>query len=210
MSFGDPNNPYGPPQGQQPGYGPPQAPQGQPGYGYPQAPQGQPGYGYPQAPPLAQPYGGYPGGPVEMPGGVKAARVMLFILGGFQVLGGVMMMIASAWFADAFLDAAESDSSITSEDADTIAGFGAGLMIFFGVVVLAFAAWAIFTGVKFNSGRGGVRISAIVYASLVVLFSLLSLLGANVFALLSLVMGILIIVFCAKQDGGQWFNRPKY
>ncbi|WP_328537124.1 RDD family protein [Streptomyces sp. NBC_00344] len=63
MSFGDPNNPYGQPQGQ------PQQPP-QPGYGYPQqAPQGvppqqgmppQPGYGYPQAPPV-QPYGGgYP------------------------------------------------------------------------------------------------------------------------------------------------------
>jgi uncharacterized RDD family membrane protein YckC len=51
MSFGEPNNPYGPPQGQQPGY-PPQTPPAQPGYGYPQqgAPQGQPQYGYPQAP----------------------------------------------------------------------------------------------------------------------------------------------------------------
>ncbi|NGO14603.1 RDD family protein [Streptomyces sp. HC44] len=61
MSFGDPNNPYGPPQGQQPGY-PPQTPQGgQPGYGYPQAPQGVPpqqGYGSPQQ-------GGYPGYPQQ-------------------------------------------------------------------------------------------------------------------------------------------------
>lgn len=57
MSFGDPNNPYGPPQGQQQPYGYPQ--QGQPGYGYQQAPQGVPpqqGYGYPQQP-------GYPGYP---------------------------------------------------------------------------------------------------------------------------------------------------
>ncbi|MFJ5936289.1 RDD family protein [Streptomyces sp. NPDC093071] len=66
MSFGDPNNPYGQPQGQgqQPGYGYPQGQQ--PGYGYPQqAPQGVPpqqGYGYPAAPPVS-PYagGGYPG-----------------------------------------------------------------------------------------------------------------------------------------------------
>jgi uncharacterized RDD family membrane protein YckC len=48
MSFGDPNNPYGPPGGQQPGQ------PGPAGYGYPQ----QPGYGYPQAPPV-QPYGAY-------------------------------------------------------------------------------------------------------------------------------------------------------
>ncbi|MFH8745933.1 RDD family protein [Streptomyces rimosus] len=69
MSFGDPNNPYGQPQGQPGPYGqPPQAPygqqppappQGQPGYGYPQQAQPQPGYGYPQqAPPQQQaPYG---------------------------------------------------------------------------------------------------------------------------------------------------------
>jgi uncharacterized RDD family membrane protein YckC len=65
MSFGDPNNPYGAPQGpppggpqgQQPGYGYPQQQPAQPGYGYPQAPQGVPpqqGYGYPQAPQAPQ------------------------------------------------------------------------------------------------------------------------------------------------------------
>ena len=109
MSFGDPNNPYGPPQGQPPGY-PPQGPPQQPGYGYPTAPQGQPGYGYPQQQPPGQPGYGYPSppafpqepygqpGPVAvMPGSVKAARVMLFVLGGFQVLGGLLMMIPFFW-----------------------------------------------------------------------------------------------------------------
>ena len=65
MSFGDPNNPYGQPQGPQPGYGYPQ-----------QQPQGQPGYGYPQAPPVG-PYVRRPRWSDEMPGAVSAARVML-------------------------------------------------------------------------------------------------------------------------------------
>ncbi|NGO44423.1 hypothetical protein [Streptomyces ureilyticus] len=207
MSFGDPNNPYGAPQGQQPGY-PSQQPPAQPGYG---APQGQPGYGYPQAPPLQQqPYGGYPSGPTQIPGGVKAARVMLFVLGGFQALGGLLMVVASAWFADAFEDAVSSDSSVSAEDADTIANVGTGVMIVLGVIVLAFAFWAIFTGMKFTTGRGGVRVSAIVYGSVVTLFSVVSLFGANVFALVSLVLGILIIVFCANKNGGAWFNRPRH
>lgn len=195
MSFGDPNNPYGPPQGQQQGYG------------YPQQPQA-PGYGYPAAPP-AGPYGG---GPVMtvMPGTVSAARVMMFILGGFQALGGVLMMVASAWFANAFKDAVSSDASVSTEDADNIANIGTGVMIVLGVIVLAFAFWAIFTGLKFTTGRGGVRISAIIYGSLVTLFSVLSLFAANVFALISLVLGILIIVFCANKNGGAWFNRPRY
>ncbi|MEU8776721.1 hypothetical protein [Streptomyces sp. NPDC048606] len=206
MSFGDPNNPYG----QQP-------PQGQPGYGYPQqAPQGVPpqgGYGYPGAAP-AYPGGpgGFPGAPVEMPGGVKGARVMLYILGGLQALGGVFMMIASAWVADMISEAAGStaNSGLSSSDADTAAAFGAGAMIGLGVVVLGFALWGILTAAKLGKGRGGVRVSGIIYASVVVLFSLISLVGANVFALISLVLGILIIVFLAKGDASSYFGRPRY
>ncbi|MCP8711726.1 hypothetical protein QWL27_05500 [Streptomyces thermocarboxydus] len=195
MSFGDPNNPYGAPQGQPPGYG------------YPQQP-GQPGYGYPSAPPV-QPYG-HPGGPgpVVMPGSVKAARVMLYVLGGLQALAGVLMVVASAWFAGQLEDLISDDPSLTAEDADTVASVGAGIMIVFGILVLAFATWAILTAAKFGTGRGGARVSAIIYASIVTLFSVINLLGANVFALISLVMGILIIVFCANRNGSYWFNRP--
>ncbi|MGJ3560680.1 hypothetical protein ACR6C2_28470 [Streptomyces sp. INA 01156] len=141
---------------------------------------------------------------------MKAARVMLFVLGGFQVLGGLLMMIASAWFAEMFEDVIADDPSISAEDADTVAGIGAGVMILFGVIVLAFAFWAIFTGVKMATGRGGVRVSAIVYASFVTLFSVLNLVTGNPFALFSLVLGILIIVFCANKNGSYWFNRPTY
>ncbi|GAA2255166.1 hypothetical protein GCM10010415_14560 [Streptomyces atrovirens] len=196
MSFGDPNNPYGAPQGQPPGYG------------HPQQQPGQPAYGYPSAPPM-QPYG-QPAPPVIMPGSVKAARVMLYVLGGFQALGGVLIVAASAWFADYFEDLLSSEPNVSAEDVDTAASIGAGIMIALGVIVLLFAFWAIFTAAKFSKGRGGVRVSAIIYASLVTLFSVISLLGANVFALISLVLGILIIVFCANKNGGFWFNRPQY
>ncbi|CAL9456252.1 hypothetical protein C1708_12825 [Streptomyces sp. DH-12] len=193
MSFGDPNNPYGAPQGQPPGYG------------YPQQP-GQPGYGYPSAPPV-QPYG-HPGGPVSMPGSVKAARVMLFVLGGLQALGGLLMVVVSGWFAEQLEDILADDPSFTAEDVDNVSSVGAGVMIVFGVIVLAFAAWAILTAAKFGTGRGGTRVSAIIYASVVTLFSVISLLSANVFALVSLVLGILIIVFCANRNGSYWFTRP--
>jgi hypothetical protein len=204
MSFGDPNQPYGPPPGQSPG----QPPSG-PGYGYPQQqPQyPQQGYGYP-----APPHGGYgyPGGPVQMPGTVKAARVMLFVLGGIQALAGLVMVLASAWFSDLIDDEIASDPSISSDDAQTLTDISTGVMIVLGVLVLAFALWAILTGLKFGTGRGGARVSAIIYASIVVLVSLINLIGANVFALISLVLGILIIVFCANRNGSLWFNRPQY
>ncbi|WP_217249201.1 hypothetical protein [Streptomyces sp. AC602_WCS936] len=200
MSFGDPNNPYGPPQGQQPGQ--------QPNYGYPQQqPQGQPGYGYPAAPPYG---GGQAPGPATMPGSVKAARVMLFVLGACQVIGGVLMIAASSWFADYIEDEVNSDPTISAQDAEAVTNIGTGLMIGLGVIFLAFAFWAIFTGVKFATGRGGARVSAIVYGSVVTLVSVINLLGANVFALISLILGILIIVFCANKNGSHWFNRPQY
>ncbi|WP_405389053.1 hypothetical protein OG596_14555 [Streptomyces sp. NBC_01102] len=196
MSFGDPNNPYGQQQG------------GQPGYGYPQqAPQGVPpqGYGYPQAPPVQGGYG-YPGAPVEMPGGVKAARIMLYVLGGFQVLGAIIMVAGGAWLSD---ELSKSGAYGSSTDQD-MAAIGLGVFVVFGILTLGIALWAILTATKFRSGGSGTRISAIVYGSLVTLFSVISLLTTNVFAIISIALGVLIIVFCARQDGAAWFQRPRY
>ncbi|MGW2300991.1 hypothetical protein [Streptomyces sp. NPDC001809] len=197
MSFGDPNNPYGQPQGQGQGQ--------QPGYGYPQqAPQGVPpqqGYGYPAAPPVS-PYGGggYPGVAMEMPGGVKAARVMMWILGAFNVLGG-LAMIAMSFAIDGELE----KSGASSADAAAFGDLGQGILIGLGIFSLIIGALGMLLAAKFKSGASGVRIGTIVYASFTVLFSIFSLpLG-----IVSLVLGILIIVFVAKSDGAAWFNRNK-
>ncbi|WP_326588435.1 hypothetical protein [Streptomyces sp. NBC_01294] len=221
MSFGEPHNPYG----QQP----PQAPQGQPGYGYPQqAPQGVPpqgGYAYPQQTPPAYPGGpgGYPGAQMEMPGGVKAARVILFILGGLQVVGAVLVLVGGALFAAAF---SESSDSYGSSEADDALALGGAFLFVITAVSLAFALWAILTGAKLGKGRGGVRASGIVYGSLLALFSGLGLLvnlvalgassqtavgGVFVSLLLNVVMvglGVWIIVGLAKA--GDYFRRPQY
>jgi hypothetical protein len=199
MSFGDPNNPYGPPppHPQQPPAGPP------PGYGYPQ----QPAYpGYPQP--------GHPGpmGPLypqSMPTTVKTARIMLWVLGALQAIGGFAMIAASGWFAERIEDLMRSDGQVSSQDAQKIADIGAGVMIFIGVLTLAFAAWAVITGVRFAEGRGGARVSAIVYGSLVALVSAVNVFLGNILALLSLAAAVLIIVFCSNREGGAWFSRPQ-
>ncbi|MET9625589.1 MULTISPECIES: DUF4064 domain-containing protein [unclassified Streptomyces] len=193
MSFGEPNNPYG------------QQPQGgqQPGYGYPQqAPQGVPSqYGYPQAPPVQQPYGGgYPGAAMEMPGGVKAARVMLWIIGGLNLIGALAIIVMALVAFD------ELDTSgASSADAQAFQDFGQGVLVGIGVFALIFAVLGMVLAAKFKSGGNGVRICSIVYAAFIVLFALFSLpLG-----IISLALGVLIIVFCAKADGSAWFNRYK-
>ncbi|GLW54145.1 RDD family protein [Kitasatospora phosalacinea] len=64
----DPNNPYGQPPQQQPGYGYPQQAPPPAGYGYPQQGQPQQPYGYPQAQVPPQANYGYP----QMPGTIQA------------------------------------------------------------------------------------------------------------------------------------------
>jgi hypothetical protein len=203
MSFGDPNNPYGPPQGQQPGY-PPQAPPGQPGYGYPQAPQGQPQYGYPQAPPVPQGYG-YGGGQMEMPGLMKTARVMLFITAGFQFLAGI---------AFGLLVGAVQDVSSGVGAGDETDGFAA-LGIGFAILLLAFGALSIFLGVKFKTGGSGIRITTIVYSAILILGSIVNIVnggsGSATFGgLISLAMAGIVLAAMVNSQASAWFGRPRY
>ncbi|MFD9190606.1 hypothetical protein ACFWCA_20525 [Streptomyces phaeochromogenes] len=212
MSFGDPNNPYGPPQGQQPGY-PPQPPQGQPGY----PPQGQPGYGYPQGTPPQQPgygypqqpaYPGYPGGnhmPMEMPGLMKTARVLLFILAGLQILFGIIAGIAVGAVQDV------SNGVGSGDDTDTLAGLG----FLAAAVLVGLGALSIFLGVKFKNGGSGIRVTTIVYASLMILGGLLNTVqgagGSGTFGgLISLAIAGIILASMVNSAASAWFNRPRY
>ncbi|MEU3247564.1 MULTISPECIES: proline-rich domain-containing protein [unclassified Streptomyces] len=200
MSFGDPNNPYGPPQGQPSGH----PPQGQPGYGYPQGAPQQPGYGYPQAPPVQQsPYGGYPGGPMVMPSGVKSARVMLFVIGGLQVLGAILIGLSAVAVAAAKNNAELKDDVRFQQLAD----YSAGALWAVTVAVLAWGVLAIWLGVKCANGGNGVRITAMVFG---ILTAILGIYPFVVIGLAHTVLAILIAVFVGKSDGEAWFGRPKY
>ncbi|MFE7708951.1 hypothetical protein ACFU6I_24835 [Streptomyces sp. NPDC057486] len=192
MSNGDPNNPYGQPQG------------GQPGYGYPQqAPQGVPqqGYGYPQAPPV-QPGYGFPGVPTEMPGGVKAARVMLYVITGLQVIGAVIFAIAAA-----AVNAAKNDSTLKDDvQFQQLADYSGNAL--WGVVAFAvlWGVLAVFLAVKFGKGTNGIRITAIIFGAIT---AILGIYPFVVFGLVHTVLAVLIIVFVARADGNAWFNRQR-
>ncbi|MGT2530024.1 hypothetical protein ACU4GG_25185 [Streptomyces nojiriensis] len=199
MSFGDPNNPYG----QQP-------PQGQPGYGYPQqAPQGVPpqgGYAYPQQQaPMGYPAGpgGYPGMPMQMPGLLKTSRVLLFIIGGLQILGGLVMGIGGAAVS----------GSTSSTGGDVVGGF----LVIFALVFFAFGGLAIFLGAKFANGGNGIRITTIIFGALSVLGSLGNFAntgsgtsGGAAGGVVGLAIGGIILASVVTADGAAWFKRPRY
>lgn len=196
MSYPHPN-PYDPPQGQQPGYGYPQQPP------QPQQPQ------QPQQP--MAPYGAYQGGamppmqqapyPQVMPGGVKAARVMLFVLAALNLIGLVLAVMGLGGITKASHEA--STSTYTSD----MAAFnvGKGLLIAVIVVIVAFTVAAITLAAQFANGGKGVRIATIIACVLGIMLSL----GTFPFGLVHTVLGVLVLIFVSKDDGNAWFNRPR-
>ncbi|MFC8240844.1 hypothetical protein [Streptomyces chartreusis] len=215
MSFGDPNNPYGPP---------PQQPPAAPGYGYPQqAPPGVPpqqGYGYPQQPA----YPGYPGGnqmvPQSMPGLLVTARVFLFIISAVQILAGLAWLYVAA-IANDVSDAAD-DLSSTSDDPFSAIGEGgdiaAGVLVLIALIALGLAALSITLGVKFSKGGQGIRITTVVYGALGTIVGVIGLFvgldsglaTAVIFPLLWVVFGGIITAAPVVPSGTAWFNRPRY
>ncbi|MGK5697727.1 hypothetical protein ACSNOJ_33385 [Streptomyces sp. URMC 128] len=193
MSYGDPNNPYGAPQGQ------PQQPQQ--GYGYPQQ-QGQaPGYGYPQAPSVSQ-YGG-PAAPTAMPGSVGAARVMMWVIVGLQVIG-----VALFAFGAAALNSAKDDESLKDNTAfQDLVGQSTGVIWGYVVFGLAWLVFAAVLATKFKNGGNGARVTILVFAIIT------AVLGIYPFILVGLVhtvLAILVAVFVGNASGKAWFNRPRY
>ncbi|MGW9033010.1 hypothetical protein ACWGQ5_55725 [Streptomyces sp. NPDC055722] len=188
MSFGDSNNPYGAPQGQQPGYG---YPQGQ-----------QPGYGYPQAPPVPQGGYGQQPFPTTMPGTVSAARALLWVIVGLQVVGVVLFAIGAAGVHAAKNDAKLKDNANFQQLAD----YSSGMLWAVAAFAVAWAVFAIVLAVKVNSGGNGVRITTLVFA---IITAILGIYPFIIVGLLHTVLAILIAVFVGNSAGSAWFNRPR-
>ncbi|WP_327343889.1 hypothetical protein [Streptomyces europaeiscabiei] len=192
MSFGDPNNPYGQPQQQPPAQG----------YGYPQqGPPQQPGYGYPAAPPVSQGYGGYPNAPETMPSTVNAARIMLWVIVGLQVIGVLLYGIGAIGVS------AASDSTEDPALAEALGNIPVGQMVAIAIFAVAWLVYAIMLAVKFKSGGSGVRTAALVFG---IITAILGVFPFLVIGLVHLVLGILIAVFVGNANGKAWFNRPRY
>ncbi|WP_060883571.1 hypothetical protein [Streptomyces caniscabiei] len=192
MSFGDPKNPYGQPQQQPPAQG----------YGYPQQNQPQqPGYGYPTAPPVSQGYGGYPNAPETMPSTVNAARIMLWVIVGLQVVGVLLYGIGAIGVA------AASDSTEDPALAEALGNIPTGQMVAIAVFAVAWLVYAIMLAVKFKSGGNGVRVAALVFG---IITAVLGVFPFFLIGLVHLVLGILIAVFVGNAAGKAWFNRPRY
>jgi hypothetical protein len=139
--------------------------------------------------------------PTEMPGGVKAARVMLFVLTGLNLIGLVVAVIGLSGISKASRDV----SSYGTDTADALS-FGKGLLIVAIVLIVIFSVAAVTLGLQFANGGSGVRIAAIIFGVANTLASFL----LFPIGLIHTALGILVIVFVSKDDGNAWFNRPRH
>lgn len=180
MTTPNPNDPYNSP--------PPQAPP-------PQAPMpGAPQY---QAAPQYQ-GGMYGGGPTftTIPGKPKTSRVMIFVSAG--LLAAISLLGLLGTLADPEAYEEQMEEAIGSE---VSAGIFTGMFTIF----LLFAVVGIVLATRFGTGGSGVRTGAMVWAGLSIVVGLLSI----PFGLVTVVLGILVLVFLSNQESSAWFNRPR-
>lgn len=142
---------------------------------------------------------GYPGHPrgMDMPELMRGTRVLLFVMGGMQLTVGVLVAGLLAGIV------ANAGGSIA--DAAAIVG-----------VLLGLGALSIILGTKFATGGGGVRVTTIVYASLMIVACLGSLGLGDGFGLIftggpviGLACGGIILASMVTTQAGAWFNRPR-
>ncbi|MFJ9718311.1 hypothetical protein ACIRPQ_20570 [Streptomyces sp. NPDC101213] len=217
MSFGEPNNPYGPP---------PQQPPAAPGYGHPQQPPA-PGHGVPQAPPYQQPYqqqpypqqaypqypggdpyfqgGQHPGGPGRMPRPTRVAQVLMGVIAlAHLIVAGSYVWVLSRWDEE-MLKAGVTDDP----DVERYADLGKGIVVFMAGLATVFAVLGVVLLLQYAKGGNAVRVCSIVYGSFAIVTGIFMLTAWGL-GLILIAVSILVIVFCAKRESAGWFRRPRY
>lgn len=136
-----------------------------------------------------------------MPSTVNAARIMLWVIVGLQVVGVLLYGIGAIGVA------AASDSTEDPALAEALGNIPTGQMVAIAVFAVAWLVYAIMLAVKFKSGGNGVRVAALVFG---IITAVLGVFPFFLIGLVHLVLGILIAVFVGNANGKAWFNRPRY
>ncbi|WP_306334194.1 hypothetical protein [Streptomyces sp. KL118A] len=164
---------------------PPSAPQPGPPQPGPPPQSGLPTYNGPaQDPAHAYGYGhGYGQGPMapqQMPGVVRAAQIVIWVLAGLTVLGSIALIALS-----------------NPETAGAALGVNICLLVAAG---MAF---------RFGTAGHGIRVTCIVLMSVQILFGLGGAASGNPGGLLPLLGAIATVILLSQSIAGAWFKRPR-
>ncbi|MET7357211.1 hypothetical protein ABZS76_02060 [Streptomyces sp. NPDC005562] len=160
-------NPQANPQAGLPTYN---GPAQDPGYG--QGQQYGQGYGYGYAP------GPMP--PTQMPGTVRAAQIVLWVLAGLTVIGSVILI-----------------GAVNPETGGAALGVNICLLVAAG---MAF---------RFGSAGHGIRVTCIVLTSVQIVLGLGGTAAGNPGGLLPLLGSIAVVILLSQGTAGAWFKRPR-
>jgi hypothetical protein len=150
-----------------------------------------------QAPPPAP-------APLERPGMVTTAAIVMIVLGVLIVLFGLLFMLAGAVFTGAQGTPELEGAGIPPG----MAGVAGGFLIGIAVIVLAIGILDIVAGAQVLSGKGWARITGIVLAVVLALFGLLGLFGGGDPS--GLIVSVILIaanvfIVWGLASGGRWF-----
>ncbi|MBC9719696.1 hypothetical protein H9Y04_45295 [Streptomyces sp. TRM66268-LWL] len=134
-----------------------------------------------------------------MPGSVKIARIVLYVVGAFNLLSGALVMIS-----------AQAVASGDTLDAPGLEDYTAGALYTLGLLALLLATTALTLASRMPRGRRGLRIGAITLGALVTVIGIINVLTGQVTALADATLGALLIANCCKQDAKAYFERPRH
>ena len=210
-------NPYGqqPQYGQQPSYGQQPAPYGQqPQYGQQPAAYGQQQYGQQPAVYGQQQYGQYGTTAVPArPGGVTIAAIFGFIFGALGVVATILLVFAGAIFGGATSGADEAVPGLGS-----VVGAVTGVLIFIGLLALAWTVVMIWGSAWALSGRS--RVLLIVGGAIAIFSTGISFFGSFsdsstsnaggiILSLIFFIISIAIVVLLSSKAAGAFFAAKR-
>ena len=149
----------------------------------------------PQAPPPGVPYGAGPV-PHVMPNKPKTSRVLIYVSAGLLALFSLMGLAGTLGDPDAYEE--QMEDALGTE---VSVGVFTGMFTLF----LLFALAGIALATRFGTGGSGVRTGAMVWSGFSIVVGLLSL----PVGVVTVVLGILVLVFLSNQESSAWFNRPR-
>ncbi|WP_167163186.1 hypothetical protein [Streptomyces sp. MBT27] len=143
--------------------------------------------------PVQPPVPGYGPPPMTMPGRVKAMRIVLFILGGFNTAGGALILLGAV-LVSAYGDSADRHS--------------APLLYAVAAAALLMATATITLGIWCAHGGNRTRIGVIVVGALLAANYLLGLFNGQGLSGPGLAAATYLIATAVGADAKAWFNRP--
>ncbi|MCM2389611.1 hypothetical protein NBG84_15140 [Streptomyces sp. CWNU-1] len=141
-----------------------------------------------------------PTGGADLPHAVRFLRGLMLAIGGIQGIIGLAMVTNSVDIATAIWG--ERPDRLFEKSHEN-----SGLVVFFGVLMLVMAAWAIATSLRFGDRHPGLLASTRAYGWALLAVVLFLGLFISALGLVFLIPAILLVVRSRKPEFQSWFDR---